>query len=260
MRHNKKHIRIIFLLSVIILILNDRFFKGYFRNEITGKLSDIAGLFAFPYFLSLLFPKNVKMNYLLTGLFFIFWKSALIQPIIDFFQSIGLGINRIVDYTDLYTLIILPVSYYYWYSKFNDVFVVRFSFKPIIVLLCSFAFIATSLPREYKTINLKSNLEVTIKEHKENIITKLKLGKIDDENYFYLFELSEYKTEIRTKLVLKEVKNGLVSVKLDSIIDSETRGGFLGVNENDSKTLDKFTPKDYEKLFLERVIVKLYQK
>jgi hypothetical protein len=197
---------------------------------------------------------------LLTGLFFIFWKSELIQPYLIFFQSIGLGINRTVDYTDLYTLIILPVSYYYWNSKFNDVFELRFNFKPIILLLCSFAFIATSLPKEYKIIKLKSNLEVTLKENKQNIITELKLEKIDNDYYTFLFELSEYKTKIRTNLVLKELQNGLVSIKLDSIIDAEIRGGFFGVNKKDSETLNKYTLKDFEKLFLEREILKLYQK
>lgn len=239
------------------------FLKSYYSNFLTGKLSDIAGLFAFPYFLSILFPEKVKLNYIGTAILFILWKSEIIQPILVFFQSIGIGLNRTIDYSDLVTLLILPISFLYWNSNLNDYFTSKINFKPVILSICSFAFIATSLPKEHKEINLKSELEITLKAEKQVIITKLKLEKVygSVQDYNYVFELEKSKSEITSKIKLKKLDNGLITIKLDSILESETRGGlFFGVSKDDTDFLDKLTIRDYEKIFLEKEITKLYEK
>jgi hypothetical protein len=60
---------------------------------------------------------------------------------------------------------------------------------------------------------------------------------------------------------LKKLDNGLITIKLDSILESETRGGlFFGVSKDDIDFLDKLTIRDYEKIFLEKEITKLYEK
>jgi hypothetical protein len=72
-----------FIVSVSILILNDWILKPGFHNDLTGKLSDFAGLFAFPFFLSALIPSQVKRIHILTGILFVFWKSEWSQPFIE---------------------------------------------------------------------------------------------------------------------------------------------------------------------------------
>lgn len=263
MIQDRKHFRGIFIISIIILIVNDIFLKSYYSNFFTGKLSDVAGLFAFPYFLSLLFPEKVKLNYLGTAILFILWKSEIIQPILVFFQSIGIGLNRTIDYSDLVTLLILPISYLYWNSNLNDYLTSKINFKPIILSVCSFAFIATSLPKAHGEIKLKSNLEITLKVEKQEVINKLKLEKVygSAQDYNYVFELEKSKSEITSTIKLKKLDNGLISIKLDSILESETRGSlFFGVSKDDIEYLDKLTIRDYEKIFLEKEITKLYEK
>lgn len=263
MTQNRKHLRGIFIISVIILIVNDLFLKSYYSNFCTGKLSDLVGLFAFPYFLSLLFPEKVKFNYFGTAILFISWKSELIQPILIFFQSNGIGLNRTIDYSDLMTLPILPISYLYWDSNLNDYLTSKINFKPYVLSICTFAFIATSLPKEHKEINLKSNLEITLKAEKQDVITKLKLGNVygSVQDYSYVFEIEKSKSEITSTIKIKKLENGLISIKLDSILESETRGSlFFGVSKSDTEYIDKLTIQDYEKIFLEKEITKLYEK
>ena len=48
----------VFIISVLILITNDFYLKAAFHNDLTGKLSDFAGLFAFPFLFSALLYKN----------------------------------------------------------------------------------------------------------------------------------------------------------------------------------------------------------
>jgi len=263
MKEPKKYLRIIFITSIIILLVNDLFLKDYFSNYLTGKLSDIVGLFSFPYFLSLLFPKYVKVNYIGTAILFIFWKSELIEPILFFLQNIGIGINRTIDYSDLITLLVLPISYGYWNSNINDYLPNRIFLKQIILTVCIFSFIATSMPKKYKNIKLKSNLEIKLKANENEIITKLNLNKVHDSmHYFnYNFNIEKSNSEITSKIKITKLEDGLLSIKLDSILKSETRGSlFFGVSKENLEYIDKLTISDYEKFFLEKGITKLYEK
>jgi hypothetical protein len=56
----------VFITAVLLLIANDWYFKQTFHNGLTGKLSDFAGLFAFPFLLSALFPRKIKLVYFVT--------------------------------------------------------------------------------------------------------------------------------------------------------------------------------------------------
>lgn len=132
----------IFLLSIVLLLLNDWFFKTTFHNELTGKLSDFAGLLAFPYFFSVLFPKYRKSIHWLTVLGFIFWKSAFVQPIIDVVNFLGFPIHRVVDFTDNMALISVLAAYFLlehrWYLQLKPIFM------NIIIGVSIFSFLATS--------------------------------------------------------------------------------------------------------------------
>ncbi len=259
MDYHKKHFRLIFLFSVFILFLNDHFLKEIFGNNFTGKLSDFAGLFAFPYFLCLLFPNKIKFNYIFSGLFFIFWKSELIEPLLNYFHSIGIGINRTIDYSDLIALTILPISYIYWHSNFNDFISLHKCFKPILIIVCSFAFVATSLPKQNGNFNFKSDFEVRLKSNKQSVISNLNL--FENKDYYDLeFKIPKYNATINATVKLDNLENGLISIKLDSILDFEIRGSLLtGVNKNDVKYIKKLKSRDFEKIFVENELPKLYQ-
>jgi hypothetical protein len=139
----------------------------------------------------------------------------------------------------------------------------KINFKPVILSICCFAFIATSLPKTHKIINIKSDLEITLKAEKQEVINKLKLEKVygSAHDYNFVFELEKSNSEITSLIKLKKLDNGLITIKLDSILESETRGGlFFGVSKDDIDFLDKLTIRDYEKIFLEKEITKLYEK
>lgn len=131
-----------FLLSLLILILNDFYLKNTFHNEFTGKISDFTGIFSFSFFFFVLFPKYTRVITLCISVFFIWWKSPFSRILIDSWNSIGLfQIARVVDYSDLWALImILPA-----YILFRKEKLVVYHFSPVIpMILCGFAFIATS--------------------------------------------------------------------------------------------------------------------
>lgn len=68
-----------FLLSLALLLLNDFFLKAYFHNWITGKLSDVTGLFVFSQFFIGLFPHLRKEIIISTAFFFRFLEKSCIE-------------------------------------------------------------------------------------------------------------------------------------------------------------------------------------
>lgn len=104
---------LVFLLSIFLLFLNDHFFKFQFSNLLTGKLSDICGIIAFPLLLTYIFPKLKEHSIYLTAFIFAFWKSEYSQSLIDIYNQISpLETSRVIDYTDLLVLVFLPIPYY----------------------------------------------------------------------------------------------------------------------------------------------------
>lgn len=132
-----------FTAGLVLLLLNDFVLKAAFHNGFTGKLSDVAGLFIFPLFWFSFFPKYKKAIFFLTGLFFIYWKSPFSQPLIDSWNALDLfSIQRVVDYSDLIALLILPLSFYY---SSIDIKKTAFAVHPVFpLLIAAFSFIATS--------------------------------------------------------------------------------------------------------------------
>jgi hypothetical protein len=142
----------LFLFGLCLLIANDFIFKQQFHNFLTGKLSDFVGLFTFPLFFLAFFPKRKAFIYIFTGLFFVYWKSEFSASFISFWNSFELfQIARTVDYSDLSALLILPFSYIYGEFRL-DKESIDFRLKPVllssVILVSSFAFIATSLADE----------------------------------------------------------------------------------------------------------------
>lgn len=97
--------------SLAILLVNDFVLKPAFHNWLTGKLSDFAGLFAFALFWISLAPRHRVMVLVVVAAAYAFWESVLSQPLIDLWNGGNLfGLSRVVDYTDLAALTVLPLA------------------------------------------------------------------------------------------------------------------------------------------------------
>ena len=102
-----------FLLCLIVLLVNDWFLKDIFHNFITGKLSDFSGIAVIALLLFSSIPKQKLWSYLFIASAFLWWKSPLSDGFIQFINShSSMNIGRVIDYSDLWALIILPVCHY----------------------------------------------------------------------------------------------------------------------------------------------------
>jgi len=164
----------LFVGALVILLFNDFFLKSHFHNFLTGKLSDIAGLFIFPLFWMAYFPKYRKHICIFTALFFVFWKSELSQVIINSWNALSLfNISRVVDYTDLFALPVIFFSYRYSIRE-KHFYLPRIAVAPIAVL-AFFAFCATSYNNNF-TYNRTYQLQIS----KQEVIKRL--NEIRKEN------------------------------------------------------------------------------
>lgn len=99
-----------FLVALLVLLLNDHWWKWTFSNGLTGKLSDVAGLVLLPLFLCAIKPSWWRFFLLISALSFCFWKSPYSQSLIDGYNQLAwIPIQRVVDYTDLWALWVLPL-------------------------------------------------------------------------------------------------------------------------------------------------------
>lgn len=130
-----------FLLGLLILLANDFFFKYQFHNILTGKLSDIAGLFIFPLFIAAVLRSQSRWIFFGVAVFFIYWKSPLSESLLNGLSIIsGLHFERVVDYSDLLCLPVLFLSSAYLKSDHRQVQVAR----SLVMIVSAFAFMATS--------------------------------------------------------------------------------------------------------------------
>jgi len=103
----------IFLSALVTLIVNDHYWKAIYGNVLTGKLSDFVGLILLPLCLAYLFPRLRERAVLASALFFLFWKTPLATPFIEWYNLIApIPISRVVDYTDYVALLILPLPWW----------------------------------------------------------------------------------------------------------------------------------------------------
>ena len=71
------------VIGVLLLLVNDFYLKYEHPSFLTGKLSDVVGLFVFPYFIAAIRTNWSKVVYLVTAGLFIFWKSIYSQVLIE---------------------------------------------------------------------------------------------------------------------------------------------------------------------------------
>jgi hypothetical protein len=159
-----------FVIGLLILIINDFLLKSLLGNWFTGKLSDFAGLFIFPIFLTALFPKAIRFNYIFTVLFFVFWKTELSQPFINYINTLGFPASRVVDYTDLIAFVVLPFSYRYCSHQQNAVPTVFYQ-KIVTYLMGITAFVAFSATSKINKLRYEERHEYNVNETYKSKLT-----------------------------------------------------------------------------------------
>lgn len=161
----------LFLGSLAVLLLNDFVWKTSFNNAITGKLSDFAGLFAFAYSFSCLLPAWTKPVHLMTGLLFILWKSPLAGPFIHICNHIGLPVSRVIDYTDLMALAVLPLSLLIY--RRTTPYAVRPVVLSVILCISFFTFCATSQVRRDSQRWIAADRTYTFACSRQELVSRL---------------------------------------------------------------------------------------
>lgn len=142
----------VFIVSIILLFINDHFLKLHFHNWFTGKFSDFLGMIIFPLFLAYIFPRLRTFSVFVSFVLFIFWKSPFSEGFIDFYNHISpIAVARVVDYTDFIAFVFLVIPFLLIkYDALLQPFKIR-KISPALVLAPSvFVMMATSPPPYYR--------------------------------------------------------------------------------------------------------------
>ena len=101
-----------FLVSLALLIANDLYLKSAYPGWLSGKLSDVSGIFLLTYFLFGMFPRLKWLSTTLVILSFAFWKSPFSQALIDLINAVtAVKIGRVVDYSDILAFAVIPFAW-----------------------------------------------------------------------------------------------------------------------------------------------------
>ena len=135
----------VFLSALGLLLLNDMLLKSTFPGAVTGKLSDVAGVFAFTAFGLALFPQRRSAVMAIAAVWFMYWKSPFSQPLIDAFNRLAFyRVGRVKDYSDLWALAVIPLAAWIFRREKPGPASFTFATRFCIPLLCLFAFCSTS--------------------------------------------------------------------------------------------------------------------
>ncbi|MDR6761398.1 hypothetical protein J2Y38_001607 [Flavobacterium sp. 2755] len=247
----------LFLLGLLTLVLNDFYLKYTFSNFITGKLSDFAGLFIFPYFISIFFEKNASKIYLLISVIFTLWKFEISQPFIEWISNFtNLAFYRTVDLTDLVALIILPFSYLYFKRKITEIEEKTNNIlNSVIGILCMLIFVTDSSPRQSINLKILSSKEYKISLNKDSIFQQSDFrGEYDinrdDSLFTFCFQIPEYNAQVTAVTTILKTSDNMTTIKLDTITEIEVYGKlFIGIKQSDINNCKKLKPEDLEKYF-----------
>jgi hypothetical protein len=194
----------LFIISLILLLINDLYFKAHFHNAITGKLSDITGLIVFSQFLiSILGFKHQKYIYLSIALFFTFWKSSYSQGLIEIWSQTFYTIHRNIDPSDLLCLLVFVLLYKYPLINLSLKSDLQ-QLKIPLYFLALLAILATSRAKTldtnrfylYETFRVDSKIPEFI-------------NKLNEDNISYLMDsFFVYKRDTFQRIILKNFKFG----------------------------------------------------
>jgi hypothetical protein len=204
-----------FIFGLLLLLANEFIFKTAFHNALTGKLSDVAGLFIFPIFWTAFAPARKRAIYLLTALGFIFWKSVYAQSLIDSWNELRVfDIGRTVDITDLLALAVLPFSYLYSARqqtrflaspRIADRFIAQRIATCGIILISVFAFTATQRQGDHMVSEEKEYEFQISRDELLDRLNKIGLGYVN--HYRTSDEAAEQLRKIRGTPLTEEERN-----------------------------------------------------
>jgi hypothetical protein len=258
-----------FIIGLVILLCNDFYLKYAFPNVLTGKLSDFAGLFIFPFFISVFIPRP-KAIYSLTGLFFVFWKLDLSQSFIDYLSQVtNLGVYRTVDPSDLIALTILPISYRYLQTRKISANQNRLVFSVLISIMSVFSFCATSLPRQTIIAEIKVDKSFELPFSKELVFDQLDFAygysntpdNLTDTLFYLYFKIPDYFADATAIATIKSIGENTTLIKLDSITKYQITGMlFKGIKQSDIDGCKNLKAIDVEDIFQANYIDVLLQR
>jgi hypothetical protein len=188
----KQHLLLLhplFMFSLAVLLLNDLYLKNEFHNEFTGKLSDVAGLFAFPVFFIAFFPKYKNMVLVCTGIFFMWWKCPFSNSFIAFLNTeIHLPVHRVIDYTDYAALLIIPLAGYLKPMHYSPSLVRRIAVW-CIGLISFFSFSATSMIRRLTNDNrVKLDKHLRTRKTESQIVSSIESNGLNPRTDTAVYE------------------------------------------------------------------------
>jgi len=243
-----------FIIGLIVLLLNDLYFKYSFPGIITGKLSDFAGLFIFPYFLAVFFSNHKLKMYGGTALFFIFWKHEISQAFIEYIaQLTHTHTYRTVDLTDLVALSILPVSYWYFKKNEKNAEDNRFVLSVCIGTVSIIAFCATSQARHTKRLDMAINKEYIVPISKTQVFKILKFGhgysdtlerNLTDERFYLYFDI-QCGARATAFATIKSYTKNSTYIRLNEMYEYK----IMEPNQERIDACSKLTASDFEKEF-----------
>ena len=267
MRHARPDIltRPLFILALGLLLLNDFYLKYEFPNFLTGKLSDVAGLFLFPYFLSSLRPRWSKTIYFGTAAFFLFWKSPFSQELINLAQVIGIGFKRVVDYTDLFALLVLPFSFRYFQKQLSTRQEIGKYLTVPLVVISLFAIWATSLPREKVELNLNVNEEYELEMSKTQLFNSIQAGheysdtlskNLTDSLFYLHFDIdNESHADVTVLSTIISIDSNRTKIRLNKALHGYITGGlFSGVDKDDIERFKSISVEEFKTHFVTNFI------
>ncbi|MCH2026390.1 MAG: hypothetical protein MK172_11680 [Verrucomicrobiales bacterium] len=110
-------------------------------------MSDFAGLYSFTFFsCSLLQKKYSNSICIAIAAIFFLWKSELSQGFIELWNTFGpYNIDRTVDYSDLFALVVIPLAKKHSLKERSYVLTPALKyFKAVIIVISVFSFLATA--------------------------------------------------------------------------------------------------------------------
>jgi len=257
----------VFLVSLFTLLVNDHYLKYAFSSWFTGKLSDIAGIIILPLLIAFIFPTLRRHATWISAALFVFWKLPLSQGLIDVYNQFSIvETSRVVDITDLYALLFLPIPYFL-IERIDRMDFLKVDRVPVFLIFIPtiFALMATSPPPNFYYTRTKGNLacsgcNITVHYTQDQVIEKLKKADIVFDS---IAPIDDYALQRVSSL-----KNENVHVyRLNRlIIDNDTLRNldFTMRTIKDKKTLIYFNgmnvPKDISDYALYRKLRKYYRK
>ncbi|MET0463591.1 MAG: hypothetical protein ABW007_10570 [Chitinophagaceae bacterium] len=239
-----------FIFSLFLLLLNDISLKYQFANTFTGKLSDFTGLFVFALFWMAFFPSNKKSITLIIAILFTWWKSPLSTTFIDWWnREIFFSVSRVIDYSDLFALSVLPIAMIIAEKNADPVTKYRRIFIPLIGCITIFSFCFTSAYRygyyHYADNEVAYNYDVKTKLTEQQILQQLRQQNIsysiDSISYY---PAREYRWN--ASYVMRVKSPGADSVKWVPIENRADSMLYIRLNEGTYYVIPKYRVDDIE--------------